>query len=324
MRITCLILIAVVSCSTYALPSPALSSSRESGSHSAVQSQLLPPDSRPAAVEVIEMSLGRSGSTILQRVISLIPGLFDMPEPYYALRPVRHWPLDRTPAVRDFLDCSAFNDPEISRLAFWPYACENSAWIRRSEKDRMSCRAGTLDHSFIRQGCLDASVRLLKEVRLASELITFMPRANMMPPNAKVILLIRSPWDTCRSQHGFSWFSQRKNQTQTEMLDEQLNRICREMIAQDLLITGHRLESKALVVRYEEMRENHVDSAKKIFDFLDAPFTADTLAKLNKLVSAPRGASTSHLSKIPEEEFKSRALLVPSCRYVMRLYGYHA
>ena len=156
-----------------------------------------------APIKVVELSVGRSGSTLLMEVMSTMPQVFDIPEPYYEYANKEGDATSRVPSISSLLDCSFANRAPVINSVFWEYACKHASWLENrcevmlmlllvvhkvqssvlinrtlsitnmadimpAYREAMSraCRERRMSQKLVRKLCLNADMRVAKIIRL--------------------------------------------------------------------------------------------------------------------------------------------------------------
>ena len=146
---------------------------------------------------IIQVSAGRSGSTLLSAILNTLPNSFCFGEPYHHFE--KGMIAGDTPTIDELMNCSIFNRPaHVVKAVFWVYNCYFLPYIR-SHNLFAACHNNTLDFQVLRAPCVLAERRMAKVIR-----VPFLHRkfqgSHVFPADSKVVNIVRAPWDVLRSQ----------------------------------------------------------------------------------------------------------------------------
>jgi hypothetical protein len=287
------------------------------------------PDSRRA----IELSVARSGSTLLLNVFSIIEDAFVLPEPYNMfdvnVTLPRHMdPSAEPPRPEELLDCEFTNGLAFGHV-FWDYACHNIQWIIKDPAKLLACSQGRLQRKFVEDKCKKAPLNLLKVIR-APFMIKNFGRPEVIPRDIKVFNLVRAPWDIFMSQYLAGWFTDPQQFFRSmmpkgaDMNAFNMDRICNQMLLNHE-VTLDRPAENAFILRYEDLLQDFDGWITQLFAFLDIPVDE----KLLTLASRVRLRKYADFVKIPssrvafdKDKAKELAISIPSCQAVLQMFHY--
>jgi hypothetical protein len=287
----------------------------------------MPPGKRLA----VELSIQRSGSTLLVNLFSLLNETFVLPEPHNMFDVNVTLPdfmnANATlPSVRSLLDCSFARTNALPNV-FWRYACDNTQWILKSQTTWRQCISGTLDASLVTSQCKSAKLNLLKVVRGPMLLERFGIK-EAIPREVKVFLLVRAPWDVFISQQSAGWFISSEMPylamvpEGADVLEFNMQRICSHMLTNHKILTA-RHKINQLIVKYEDLVALFLPTVKKLFKFLDIPITEDMEDAMHELSQNKYAQfAKSKIQTLSKDDAKALAGQISTCKEAMELFGY--
>eukprot|EP00042_Codosiga_hollandica_P046229 m.483423 g.483423 ORF g.483423 m.483423 type:complete len:603 (+) comp57195_c0_seq62:182-1990(+) len=243
------------------------------------------------ATNILIVTSGRTGSTMLSDVLSMIPLSYSFLEPYWGFNSNR----SIAPTYEDLFTCNVFQDIAIARKLMWNYECLNDRTLFLFPTGlRERCLAQNLttqDFKILHEACLRAPFRIVKTIRFD---IHF--RVKTANPSTRVIFLTRTPWAVIKSQFMLGWHNitvPSVNATEAfdgnhttaaanntsirsslDLILDAANGTCVHMMNSYMRLVKNLQatpESKrGLAVAYEDLINSPLQALQKIFDFVGA------------------------------------------------------
>jgi hypothetical protein len=289
-----------------------------------------PHDISPKKRVAVELSIERSGSTMLLQMFNLINNSFILPEPYWNYSQVQKRPeLDNAyPSIQSLADCSfALNKTTVSRV-FWPYACKNVYWVRNNYSLSDNCTNGVIDAKLVNRRCRSAHINLIKVVR-TTELVRQYGLDNAIPRHIKVFHLVRAPWKVFMGQAVLGWIKPPQDFKDDTVLSDHetmvyhLNRICWQMLLSRQVLQS-RDKADQLTVRYEDFEspDQFDRTIKRLYSFLEIDMSVQ-LMEATRVAKDLRYAQFGHkATNYTVEAAEEAARRLPPCQDVIKLYQY--
>lgn len=220
------------------------------------------------ALEVVLVAEGRSGSSATLDMLSAVPGAFLLYEPFFAFQPdsLHGAPKLELPGGYDMLfNCSFALYKSLVDRIYWGEACRRSAsskWMSTGLKER--CAAGNLtqmDRRAIYRQCTASRVRILKTIRFRGYIEETLPVAR---PTLRVLHLLRRPADVAESRFRRGWMNYQRTKIAEEVCDS---------YRQKMTAFSRLSPAQFQRLRGEEIKKEPMDVARRIFAFLDTPFS---------------------------------------------------
>eukprot|EP00042_Codosiga_hollandica_P047842 m.525140 g.525140 ORF g.525140 m.525140 type:complete len:442 (-) comp57540_c0_seq1:346-1671(-) len=305
---------------------------RTSSSRKLVQRE--PEFTIPNATKVLELSVGRSGSTFLMELLALIPNSFLVPEPYKIFETEFYFPDGSVkpplPAIPDLVHCNFLKNQLVVNKVFWLYACDNVPWIAKNATLYSQCVNKTLDPLFLLNRCRQADLILVKVIR-SSWLAKQLGKMPRIPANVKIVHFMRSPWAVVRSQAELGWF-QREMYTRMVPKDKDplyfhLSRVCSEMMLHTYIADTHARSHATdapvlLTLRYEDIVGNFEYVLRRLLEFVGFPMNQNIAAAVKKAQNTTHANFERTGERLDIKMLEALARTIPQCQTVLRRYRY--
>ena len=288
-----------------------------------------------ARTDVAIISTGRAGSTLLMNALASVPESIHMFEPHFAYQVFDDnnmlvqddgLPL-HVPRLKEFFDCSVFNDPDAAAMSMSQFSCKSSHWIAETPDEVDACLRSMINIARTKERCNNAHMMILKIIRLpwlAHKLGT----SALFPPGAKVIHLVRHPAAVLKSQFAAGWDelleARGDGQAHAPKIIRLVDEICYEMTVNTAIIKEYEASTQqghVLVVRYEDLAHDFHGVMQQILQFVGAEST-DELTETLEAVRQIKHANipTLAVKSITDEQAAVLVSADPFCRQVIGQY----
>eukprot|EP00040_Diaphanoeca_grandis_P029273 m.171147 g.171147 ORF g.171147 m.171147 type:complete len:373 (+) comp31635_c1_seq7:493-1611(+) len=179
-------------------------------------------DSNQMNTAVVLAAIGRTGSTLLSRLFSVLDGVFLIVEPYKNFliinssdRQRKRLPSLPQPPLASLLDCSFAKRPITLNEMKWTFLCMHSRLVAPEfhEAFKKKCISeepfNENDTRLVLDHCLQSKIRIVKTIRLnyispkaLTSLTTLESKPNFV---VRVLHVIRHPFKVLASQYNQGW-----------------------------------------------------------------------------------------------------------------------
>ena len=167
---------------------------------------------------------GRSGSTLVSSALGALPGTFSILEPFYNYRDAL--PGQYVPPYSQMFDCSIFKNESAALSILSPYMCNYSPTITRSRMLQRRCLLGKLgasDIAMLLDECEGARTKIVKTIRFDRFYdLSFFINGSKRTSFPTVLFLTRNPWDVFKSQYALDWYASYKEHMHTNSTHEMI------------------------------------------------------------------------------------------------------
>lgn len=272
-------------------------------------------------INILQVSTGRSGSTALSSVLSMLPNSFLYGEPYHHFSKEINVSHVETPSLKSLFTCSIFDrDAKFLSSVFWKYTCYFYPYIRLNGLFE-DCDKGRMNMQQLQHPCNDSSVIVAKVIRIPF-LVNAFGKKEVIPPNTKVIHLVRSPWMVYRSMLRLGWLGINKVPRGRDRGEFYADEICQEMLDTNEAVLASVPLANRVVIRYEDFEADGVAMLPTLFDFLGMELTEYFKRKAEAVLVKRYIPSSNKRLDIDPEEAKKLIQGVPSCQKVLKLFKY--
>ena len=254
------------------------------------------------------------------QLLSTIPDSFVLPEPYYDYElsddtnaPI---PTSLIPTLESLFDCSFLDDIDKRQHVFWKYACQNIPYVSSHPPALDHCYAGILDRQWLLNKCMHAERTIIKSIRLPFLTRRF-PLQSLIPDDARVVYVIRKPWDIVHSQHELGWYKQEHFTKMVPLFTDPLafhtGRVCEELNLHDSIIATVP-RANVFLLRYEDLHAEFDSKLEQLFGFVGSSLTETmrlTIKNLRTLKFASEPIQPENLVDV--SLVRSIALTSPAC-----------